>query len=96
MTDLKLKNICADEVDYTTVKIPLKRGEPISMLTHVSTSDLVRELAGREEVSKLLVENSLKYNIEQGTTDNNGIGHYETLYIGEGPATILVVRGERE
>lgn len=59
-------------------------------LTHVSTVDLVRELEGRGGVEYSTLQYEVEWNLEVYDGDNDG------GMSGYGPATILVVRGERE
>lgn len=68
-------------------------GEGMTDLTHVSTSDLVRELAGREWVEEHEIKQHM--NIEQCFADDFSISWHKVTS-GPGPATILVVRGEME
>lgn len=59
-----------------------------------TTADLVRELEGREGVETMEIPEDLVFEIRQNRLMT--LGADEELSNGKGPATILVVRGERE
>jgi len=61
-------------------------------LSDISTADLVRELAGREDVETMVVPPALAYLSRYWTY---GLEEPVKSVGGTGPATVLVVRGEQ-
>ena len=91
---------CPGDIVYdTTIRIPLKKGEPIKpSLKPVTTADLVRELCSREGVEDVAMPEGIAEIVThwKEKRDNDGFRYYppsEGIEVTP-PDRIIVVRGD--